>query len=580
MVHILDLPQEIQLDLITGYIGLSDSFRLIQTCKALYSLRQQKIFWVHIVRCVKRLRPVPLPSSLDEMSVDQLVETVFRAVKITSLLEKESITVSKASMTFYAIEAREPETPEEVENDIEWGWLLSDGIHLVSMSRQGQMVIWNIMEKRRVREINIGGEMHCWDHRIDSTGITFIANAGVEDERATMFRVWRFDTKTEQITLRSERKLPGICRSNFTRRTLAGCLLTDRTQEQLYFIDWDKCTEGMFTISFPGERPPPLSCLTSEDDVFIYTEDTLNAFYYAFPLKEIAERLTPSISHHTIAPATIQVLYHNPDDTRNIGFVWIPRCRSLWDGRTGVFSHSWNIPQIVTFSLIDILTGDPDENKGNIVDYTAGTGYVVAPAQRIVMKWLPAHGSIAKSVGGWNLWTVGGSAKGAAWLKDMEYTEASTLEVSILDVPPVEDEATWKLPSQTPLDPIDVSSTARGSTITSDFPNQLIGDSEPAENQSDSAVSSTATCNGSAEADEVEGDDSDETHERPPVFGFGHVCRVSVEDDWIRHCGGIYSLDFDDARGRLAFTTASGEIIVYDLISASDASTFHTGTHP
>ncbi|CAG8739263.1 13749_t:CDS:2, partial [Acaulospora colombiana] len=298
------------------------------------------------------LRPVPLSSTLEEMSINQLAEAVFRAVKITSLLEKKSIAASQGSMIFYAIESHEPGASfeETVENDIQNG----------------------------------GSEK------------------SILVERCTVGTIELTPQELQEITLRSERKLPGTCRSNFTRRTLAGCLLTDRNQEQLYFIDWEKGTEGIFTVSFPGE---------AKEDVFIYTEDTLNAFYYTFPLREIAERLTPSISSHIIAPATVQVLYHNPDDTRNVG---------------------WTLPQIVTFSLMDIFTGTPEEDKGNIMDYAADTGYVVAPAQRLIMKALPDPG-LAESVGGWDLWTVGGSAKGAAWLQQTTFEGIEDPDASFVE---------------------------------------------------------------------------------------------------------------------------------------------------
>jgi hypothetical protein len=68
-----------------------------------------------------------------------------------------------------------------------------------------------------------------------------------------MFRVWRFNPKTEEIMLCSEQKVTGRCRSNFTTGSLAGCLLSDKEQDQLYFVDWKKGTEGLFTISYPGK---------------------------------------------------------------------------------------------------------------------------------------------------------------------------------------------------------------------------------------------------------------------------------------------------------------------------------------
>lgn len=53
----------------------------------------------------------------------------------------------------------------------------------------------------------------------------------------------------------------------------------------------------------------------------------------------------------------------------------------------------------------------------------------------------------------------------------------------------------------------------------------------------------------------------------PSVFkpvAYGHVCKFPLPD--IDDYGLLYSLDFDDARGRLAIATSSGKVLLFDLV--------------
>jgi hypothetical protein len=47
---------------------------------------------------------------------------------------------------------------------------------------------------------------------------------------------------------------------------------------------------------------------------------------------------------------------------------------------------------------------------------------------------------------------------------------------------------------------------------------------------------------------------------------YGHLCELPMSSDWAAEYGGINTVDFDDARGRLAFATGSGKILVWELV--------------
>lgn len=52
---------------------------------------------------------------------------------------------------------------------------------------------------------------------------------------------------------------------------------------------------------------------------------------------------------------------------------------------------------------------------------------------------------------------------------------------------------------------------------------------------------------------------------RPPTT-YGHICELPVPPEWAVEHGGIYTVDFDDARGRLAFATGNGKILIWELV--------------
>ncbi|PVF98815.1 hypothetical protein CPB86DRAFT_873137 [Serendipita vermifera] len=47
---------------------------------------------------------------------------------------------------------------------------------------------------------------------------------------------------------------------------------------------------------------------------------------------------------------------------------------------------------------------------------------------------------------------------------------------------------------------------------------------------------------------------------------FGDICEFPVPQEWVRKYKDIYMIDFDDARGRLAFATGSGIILIVELV--------------
>lgn len=52
----------------------------------------------------------------------------------------------------------------------------------------------------------------------------------------------------------------------------------------------------------------------------------------------------------------------------------------------------------------------------------------------------------------------------------------------------------------------------------------------------------------------------------PPPVTFGHMCELPWQQEWTKEYGSIYTIDLDDARGRLAFSTSLGKIVIFDFL--------------
>jgi hypothetical protein len=67
--------------------------------------------------------------------------------------------------------------------------------------------------------------------------------------------------------------------------------------------------------------------------------------------------------------------------------------------------------------------------------------------------------------------------------------------------------------------------------------------------------------------DDSNDDDSsklDSPNRAPRIFG--DICEFPMPQKWVRDYEGICMADFDDARGRLAFATGSGKILMVELV--------------
>ena len=47
---------------------------------------------------------------------------------------------------------------------------------------------------------------------------------------------------------------------------------------------------------------------------------------------------------------------------------------------------------------------------------------------------------------------------------------------------------------------------------------------------------------------------------------FGHFCEYELEEDWERRYGRVYTVDFDDARGVVAFATGRGKVVLLEFL--------------
>jgi WD40 repeat protein len=55
-----------------------------------------------------------------------------------------------------------------------WAWQVRDGIHLLTMYKEGTIRIWNLSENSVVAMIDLPADPVCWDHSVDEEGFTLI----------------------------------------------------------------------------------------------------------------------------------------------------------------------------------------------------------------------------------------------------------------------------------------------------------------------------------------------------------------------------------------------------------------------
>jgi len=210
-------------------------------------------------------------------------------------------------------------------------------------------------------------------------------------------------------------------------------------------------------------------------------------------------------------------------------------------------------PELVTLSLISPNPPDLADMPPDAVVNTLPV--MISPAHRLLLREIPGYG-IVDSARGWDIWFVGIFAKGVAWLEYRAPSDFEGQKICFAEFPPMEDETQWKLEKVVSKDQDDtgidiVDDGDRDSLHPSDDPGK-----KPGPMKGSSMLSTAGTENIPDSTDQ----------QFSGIGGFGHVAEYTLEEGWRDEYGSIYSMDYDDARGRVAFATRSGKVLIYDFL--------------
>lgn len=433
--------------------------------------------------------------------------------------------------------------------------------------------------------------------------------------------------------------LGGDIRSNWIEGNLTGCVgIVDDNSTFIYVLNWVTLAEAYIETEFgvrhippvtlvetdqPCQFPPNLSAATSPETLFIYAEDTNNAAYFGYSLSTLTEIVTSSMPRLALRPTIEQHFQFSPDGVDSLNF-WIPTCRTLWDGRTGVFSRSMRmapppenfVADYVTVSIVNLV----HDAKGAVMD-KHNDGAVT----RHVAHWFdPDTSQLLAAPAEWDVCAMGTFAKTAVWM-ERNYAKSGedgdtkpTMKICFAEFPPEEENArkstsvhsTDGMSPDSTAEALDNDNATKPENPTSlawwedlieesfqlDLPIFHDDDHEPdslelaplntspeapppvaisteqslppnMKNGSENATEEADLVDNMGEAilDQINIDLTPMEDNQTPV-SFGHICEYQMDEGWERQYGGIYTVDFDDARGIAAFATGSGKIVLLEFI--------------
>jgi hypothetical protein len=256
---------------------------------------------------------------------------------------------------------------------------------------------------------------------------------------------------------------------------------------------------------------------------------------------------------------------------------WFPTCQNLWDGRIGIISLAMSQEA----SDADYITMATFEGENTIID-----GYKsITPC---LAHWIKGS-CLASSPDLWDLCVIRRSGKTTVWMECQDgSTNAVPQDIRRLCFAnfPTPKRADREERKNNISDGANVwngtdipNLTGSPRSATDDTMNKLLRHLNLIDTTADLVTSSSTNSHEASVMDSVVG----VTHLNLPLFGhddpnvpselvkdlpvtFGNICEYSIPQYWIQEYRGIYGLDFDDARGRLAFGMGNGEILIVEVI--------------
>lgn len=578
MTGLLDLPEEVLLEILLNVPTTVDSINLAQTSRNFWKLTASRSFWRRILYLQTSTHRAPVLRNFQHSSTEEIKCLLQDVSAFDRILKDDKLPEPKKIWTLEL-----PECPEEIfveENSLTfeltksvvdwkrriepvlWTWMLDDAVHMLSMSLGGIMRLWNLTTKQIVLSIDVMGAPLCWDCWIDEEGITLLVNSEIENGAVETFRVWRYTWRTATIALLVRRQMIGDVRANFIRNKQMGCVgLTHDGIIYVYLVDRETLKEIQFETGF--RLPATLSAATSDSELFFYAERSGFAIYYSYNLDHLCKYLGDA-SPATEFPHAIRKVFTFQVDTWDLSDMSFPTCKSLADGRLGVFSRLSAAGSAqgdyLTLATLDTRFNSPNE--------------ALIEARRSISRTVAGQVSVACH-GDWNLYGTGTYGRAAVWMEDDGSAPSG-------DTIPLQN---YKMCFATfadaalPLEPDSAASSTPLSTTVEVDENHTMDESGSSSTYSHSHGSESTETSSSNQGSHLEGDEEEleedaqeviwdrqlEAPERPLATS-GHICEFELSADLARKYGGFNTVDFDDARGRVAFATGSGKILIYEFV--------------
>jgi hypothetical protein len=255
---------------------------------------------------------------------------------------------------------------------------------------------------------------------------------------------------------------------------------------------------------------------------------------------------------------------------------WFPTCQNLWDGRIGIISLAMSQEA----SDADYITMATFEGEDTIIGGYKG----ITPC---LAHWIKGS-CLASSPDLWDLCVIRRNGKTTVW---MECQDVSTSAVpqdirrlcfANFPTPKRADREERKnkvLDGTNVWNVIDIPDLTGSSCAATDDAMNELQHLDCIDTTSDLVTSSRTNSHEASVTDLVvdvphfilpfSGNDDptvpSELVKDLPVT-FGNICEYRIPQYWVQEYRGIYGLDFDDARGRLAFGMGNGQILIVELI--------------
>ncbi|PVF98818.1 hypothetical protein CPB86DRAFT_825516 [Serendipita vermifera] len=488
-------------------------------------------------------------------------------MRLDHLLSQKQI---KKTTRIWELQVDEERVGEEYADPQMWPWLLPDGIHLLSMSKSGILKLWDLQRVQVLATIDIGGRALSWDYAVDAKGITMSITSIPLQRFDQTFQLWRCDWANLIPRCLISKVMGQEIRLNWSESDIAGCFMqTANGDISIYAASLKTLGEVYIktTLSLTSNFTTSISSI----DLFLYDERGDKALYYSYKLDWLKEQLQRPMETIEQAPHFIRAYSIN---NTHLQGRWFPTCQNLWDGRIGIISLAMSLEA----SDADYLNMAVFEGEDVVFD-----GY--ERVKPYMAHWIK-NSCLAATPDMWDLSIIRRYGKTIVWMENTDGITTPDLheigQLCFANFPPPKrdkepDSKGRVLSTNVGLDRECVSNTTSTTHPTGAVEDPLVNDiPQPITSSTD--INTVITPN--IESSSTEGHHNiphldhpstqssasslDDTKKNPITFG--DICKFNIPQIWISRYQGIFGVDFDDAKGRLAFGTGVGKVLIVELL--------------